>query len=90
MSRSWSGGSTRAWRELRRRILAANQLENSGRCQLAIQGVCTGLADQVHHTKGKAHGDDPKHLVPACQACNLHVGNPARHHRPKPRPTSRW
>lgn len=90
MSRSWAGGSTRAWRELRRAILAANRIETGGRCQLAIPGTCTGQANCVHHVKGKAHGDNPKHLVPACQACNLKVGNPTRNHRPRPRPTSRW
>lgn len=90
MSRSWSGGSTRRWRDLRAAILAANRTETGGACQLAIPGVCTGQADQVHHVKGKAHGDNPRDLIPACAACNGHVGNPAKHHRPKPRPTSRW
>jgi 5-methylcytosine-specific restriction endonuclease McrA len=91
MSRSWAKGSTRAWRTLRAAILAANRQDNGGRCQLAIRGTCTGDADQVHHTRGKAvTGDDPRHLVACCRACNLHVGNPARTHRPRPRPTSKW
>ena len=91
MSRSWAGGSTRRQRALHQAILAANRLENGGRCQLTIKGTCTGQADQVHHTRGKAvTGDDPRYMVAACRACNLKVGNPARHARPRPRPTSRW
>lgn len=89
MSRSWAGGSTSRWRKLRAAILLANQAENRGRCQLAIPNVCEGQASQVHHIKGKAHGDDPKWLVACCQACNLHVGNPMRHN-PAPRRVSRW
>ncbi len=89
MSRSWAKGSTRRWRTLRASILAANQLENRGACQLAIPKICTGTADQVHHTKGKATtGDDPRHLIACCKACNLHVGRPGRT-SPTPRPTSR-
>jgi hypothetical protein len=90
MSHSWAKGSTRRWRELRGRILEANRQEHQGRCQLAIPRVCTGHADQVHHTRGKAlTGDDPRHLVPACAACNRHVGRPGRT-SPTPRPTTRW
>lgn len=90
MSHSWKGGSTRRWRTLRKALLEANRLENQGRCHLAIPGVCTGTADQIHHVRGKAQGDNPKHLVPSCKACNLKAGNPAQRASPKPRPTSRW
>jgi 5-methylcytosine-specific restriction endonuclease McrA len=89
MSRSWAGGSTRRWRKTRAAVLLANANENGGRCQLAIKGVCTGMAEQVHHTKGKAHGDRIEDLVAACKACNLRVGNPGRI-SPEPRPVSRW
>jgi len=89
MSRSWSKGSTRRWRKVRAAVLLANQAENRGRCTLAIARVCTGTADTAHHTRGKRHGDDPRDLVAACAACNLHVGDPTRH-SPPPRPTSRW
>lgn len=91
LSRSWKNGSTRRWRDLRAAILAANRIETGGQCHLAIKGVCTGTADQVHHTKGRARtGDNPKHLVPACKACNLKVGDPGRTATPRPRPVSRW
>lgn len=89
MSRSWAKGSTYAWRKMRRAILLANQHENRGRCTLAIPKVCTHTATEVHHVKGKAHGDDPKWLVPCCKPCNLHVGSPARH-SPQPRRISTW
>lgn len=90
MSRSWEGGSTHHWRRLRAAILEANRQHNGGRCTLQIRGVCTGQADQVHHTRGKAiTGDDPRHLVACCAACNRRVGRPGRT-SPTPRPTSRW
>lgn len=89
MSRSWEGGSTAHWRKLRRAVLFANQVENAGRCVLAIPRVCTGQATQVHHTRGKAYGDDPRYLVACCRECNLHVGQPGRT-SPAPRPVSRW
>ena len=90
MSRSWAKGSTGHWRRLRAAVLAANRMEHGGRCQLQVPKVCTGQADQVHHTKGKAvTGDDPRHLMAVCAACNRHVGRPGRT-SPAPRPTSRW
>ena len=89
MSRSWAGGSTTRWRNLRAGILRANRHENAGHCQLAIPGVCTGRATCVHHVRGKAYGDRPLDLVAACQACNNHVGNPARI-SPDPTPRSNW
>lgn len=38
MSRSWSGGSTRAWRALRAAVLEENVARNGGACQLAYPG----------------------------------------------------
>jgi hypothetical protein len=89
MSGSWAKGSTRRWRRIRATILLANQAENAGRCTLNIPGVCAGAATQVHHTKGKAYGDDPRHLVAACAPCNRHVGDPTRTN-PTPRRVSKW
>ena len=89
MSRSWRGGSTRQWRKIRKAILTANQDENAGRCALAVPGVCTGTAEQVHHVRGKAYGDRALDLVAVCRSCNLHVGNPSRI-SPAPRPSSNW
>lgn len=89
MSRAWAGGSTRRWRVLRAAVLSANVLETGGRCLLAVPRVCTGTATQVHHVKGKAAGDDPAWLVPACAECNRHVGQPGRT-TPPCRPVSRW
>lgn len=43
----------------------------------------------MHHTKGKAHGDDPAHLIAACEHCNLKIGDPAKHD-PAPRPLTNW
>jgi hypothetical protein len=74
VSRSWARGSTRAWRRTRAQVLA----RDGYRCQLRIEGVCTGMATCVHHTLGKRYGDDPAHLVAACQPCNARVNDPAR------------
>lgn len=86
MSQSWARGSTRAWRRLRRQVLA----RDAYRCQIRIPGKCTTVADQVHHTLGRAvTGDDPTHLIAACKACNLHVGDP-RANDPAPRIRNWW
>lgn len=89
MSKSWKGGSTRAYRALRARLLALNAYENRGQCEVAIVGVCTGEATEVHHVRGKRYGDDPRHMIPSCRACNLSVGDPNRG-APAPRPVTRW
>ena len=90
MSRSWRSGSTRYWRVLRALVLADNQARNAGRCTLAIEGVCTGQADTVHHTLGRAvTGDDRKYLAAVCSACNGKVGEPRRS-SPAPRKVSKW
>jgi hypothetical protein len=89
VSKAWAKGSTRRWRRVRAVVLANNQATNQGRCTLAIPGVCTGQAECVHHELGKAHGDDPRYLKPACSACNLKVGNPAKYNPPIRRMT-RW
>jgi hypothetical protein len=89
MSRSWSGGSTRQWRVLRANILAANRMNNRGRCCVMVPGVCTGVAEEVHHTKGKAYGDRAEDLVASCRACNLYIGQPGKV-SPKPKKVSKW
>ena len=86
MSRGWEGGSTRAWRNQRAAVLAANQEHNDGRCTLQIPGVCTGLATTGHHVHGKGVSDE---VVAACEACNLKVGDP-RPHDPEPQPRTKW
>jgi 5-methylcytosine-specific restriction endonuclease McrA len=78
VSRAWSKGSTRRWRRTRAAVLAENARINEGRCTLALPGVCTGVATQVHHVAGKQAGDDPRLLVACCGECNRHVGNPQR------------
>lgn len=85
MSSHWKHGSTWAWRKLRAQIL----LRDLYRCQLRLPG-CTDLATQVHHTLGKAAGDDPAHLVASCQGCNLKVGDPMKSRNPAPRPMTKW
>lgn len=87
----WRGGSTRQWRRTRAAILRANLVENEGRCNLQIVDVCDGIADTVHHVHGIAvTGDDRRHLVATCTACNLHVGDPSKRDDPPPTPTSSW
>jgi hypothetical protein len=90
VSKAWARGSTSQWRRLRARVLQANLLENQGQCQVALPEVCTGQADTVHHTQGRAvTGDDPKYLVATCRACNLSIGEP-KHSSPPHRTVSQW
>lgn len=90
MSKAWARGSTAQWRKLRSRVLTANLVENQGRCVLSLTGICTGQADVVHHTLGRAvTGDDPKYLVACCAACNLAVGEP-KNNTPPHRRVSNW
>jgi hypothetical protein len=94
MSRGWKGGSTRRWRKVRELVLAENLRTNGGRCTQQIPGVCTGVAQCVHHVLGKAvTGDDRRALAASCTACNLKIGNPQRAKRstsPQPRRVSKW
>jgi hypothetical protein len=98
MSNSWKGGSTRAHRKARAYVLARDagtgcRAHVDGWCARASDRPhrCTGVATQAHHTHGKAAtGDDPAHMVAACQNCNLHIGDPAKGGDPQPRPRTRW
>lgn len=84
MSRSWQGGSTRAWRRTRAAVLARDGYA----CRLRLDG-CEGTATHVHHTHGRSTtGDDPRYLMAACAPCNLRVGEPAPD--PPARPVTRW
>ena len=90
MSKAWAKGSTAAWRKLRAAILRTNEVENQGRCQVALPEVCTGQADTVHHTLGRAvTGDDPRYLIACCRACNLAIGEP-KNDSPQHKRISRW
>lgn len=88
MSGAWGKGSTWAWRKLRLAILR----RDGYRCQLRVEGVCTVVADCVHHLYGKAQGDSPRDLVASCTPCNLHIGEPFRAGKtdPAPRPCTTW
>lgn len=85
MSRSWTGGSTTAWRKLRAAVLFRDGFQ----CQLRLDG-CTGTAEHAHHTVGRSvSGDDPAFIVAACAHCNLAVGDPTKYN-PAPRPLTEW
>ena len=97
MSRTWAGGSTRAWRRLRTLVLARDghqcRAHNDGWCDrsTAHPHQCTGHATHVHHTHGRTTtGDDPAYLVAACAPCNLAIGNPTKTADPLPAPRTRW
>ncbi len=102
MSSGWGSGSTRRWRRIRRDVLRRDRqlcrTHAEGWCATANAAphTCTGVAPlqggHVHHTRGKAAGDDPAHLRAACAACNLAIGNPTRAARtdPAPRPRTKW
>ena len=86
VSKAWKGGSTRAWRRTRERVLRRDGYV----CGLQEYG-CLGDATEVHHIRGKndGGGDEDGNLVAACSVCH------ARHTREqqitsrRPRPTKR-
>lgn len=84
MSRSWEGGSTRAWRRTRALVLTRDH----HRCQLTLPG-CTTTATEVHHQQGKGQGDDPASLVAACGPCNRKIGDPTTGD-PRATPRTQW
>jgi 5-methylcytosine-specific restriction endonuclease McrA len=94
MSGAWSKGSTRAWRNVRARVLTRDRQ----RCQLRIAGVCVTTSDpmHVHHIHGRDSGcpgckaDRHDHLQAACAPCNLSVGDPSRAADPPAIPITRW
>lgn len=103
MSKAWASGSTRAWRRIRAQVLARDRYRcrahADGWCaRKPGRHVCTGRADltgphagHAHHTHGRGvTGDDPRYLVAACQACNLHIGSPEKHGDPRGRSATRW
>lgn len=98
MSHAWAGGSTRAWRRIRAHVLTRDagqgcRAHRDGWCDRANRTTthhCTDTPDTAHHTRGKAHGDDPRHIVAACRPCNLHIGDPTRHDDPPGRSTTKW
>lgn len=85
MSKDWSGGSTRAWRKIRAYVLERDRYI----CQLQIEGICEYKATHAHHLYGKKLGDDPQYIVAACEACNLHIGNPLKKD-PAPKVSTIW
>lgn len=82
MSEGWGNGSTRAWRELRSRVL----FRDGGLCQLQLEG-CDVYADEVHHLDGVKLGKicPPDRLKSACRSCNGKAGDPTKAN-PKPNP----
>lgn len=69
---AWAGGSTRSWREQRKRILERDHHV----CQVRL--VCAGApATHVDHIVPKSRGgtDDDSNLRAACADCNLKRGN---------------
>jgi 5-methylcytosine-specific restriction endonuclease McrA len=74
-----------AWARVRRAVLA----RDGHRCQLRIHPICTTIATHVHHTIGLTTGNNPTHLIAACEPCNLRVGKPDAEDQP-PRRTTRW
>lgn len=92
MSEAWSGGSTRHWRKIRAYVLDRDRWI----CQLCGKPINRLLrhphphSAHVHHTKGKAYGDNPEHLVAAHRQCNLDAGDPTAAPDPQPRPMTRW
>lgn len=78
MSKAWAGGSTTAWKKVRRLVL-----ERDGyRCQ--IRGPrCLTIATQADHIVLKSQGgtDHPDNLRASCGPCN----QSAKRSDPEPR-----
>lgn len=89
MSRSWAGGSTRAWRRLRRYVL-----ERDGyRCRVVVDEatgqLCGTWADTAGHVIAKADGgqDTAENLRAECRRHNFSGGAAAAARR---RPSWSW
>lgn len=95
MSKSWAGGSTRAWRKVREFVLARDGYQ----CQVRLPGCSgrapltggPGVAGHAHHTLGReVSGDDVRWIVAACVSCNLKIGDPTKRPDPAPKPRTNW
>lgn len=66
--------TTKAWRDLRKRILA----RDGNQCQIRLRDVCTGWATEVDHIIPRVEAPDlamvPSNLRAACRQCNLYLG----------------
>ena len=67
------------------------------RCEIRIEGVCTGAASEVDHIDGIANDPHHRNLRAACTPCHRHVtarqhGGPQgkRDGDPEPRPRTSW
>jgi hypothetical protein len=100
MSRSWAGGSTRWWRQVRADVLARDRAQGWG-CRAHEEGwceragakphVCLARGEVGHHTLGRSvTGDDPRHVVSSCAVCNLAIGDPTAGRDPDPTPRTKW
>ena len=88
MSKGWAGGSTRAWRKYRARILDRDHQI----CQLKLDG-CKTWANEVHHLDGRNAGlmpADTTRCVAACQPCNGRAGDPTTTSPPPNPPATNW
>lgn len=101
MSRTWTKGSSRRWRQIRAYVLARDADQGWG-CRAHEEGwcersgrpgahECLHRGEHAHHTKGRRKtGDDPERIVAACEPCNLHIGDPTVQPDPEPTPRTRW
>jgi hypothetical protein len=48
------------------------------------------MSAAVHHTRGKAYGDDERYLAAAHKRCNELAGDPTASPDPAPAPMTRW
>jgi 5-methylcytosine-specific restriction endonuclease McrA len=88
MSGNWAGGSSYAWKKIRRAVILRD-----GECKLRSSPRCNGRPETVHHTQDRAVvGDDPRFLIAACGPCNYGYGDPTdpKHGNPPANPRTRW
>lgn len=70
---------TRRGRSLYKQSQRIVMERSQGRCEAAIEGVCTGRANQTHHIRRRSQGgsDLPENLLAVDDACHQRI-----HERP--------
>lgn len=92
MSAGWKNINRRYWHDhIRPQAMRRNQITHGGKCELAIEGVCTGRAEQVHHVLGVSVSPyDLRYLQAVCRACNNKIGDPQKYKDPPSKPLPHW
>jgi 5-methylcytosine-specific restriction endonuclease McrA len=89
-------GSELTTRWYREKLRPAIFRRDNGICAICGKPIDPALKSphpgsfEVHHTRGRATGTDPRFLVASHRVCNGKVGNPNRTGDPKPKVVTKW